>query len=158
MSCRYPMLSRDTPPRTVAPNGNCKGRALWKIVPCALLILGSAAAQTTPTSVTEPILGLVFDGGTQTVRALMGIPAASWVDGTLDGTPLSAAAISSQQVYALALEAGTGAALLVSQSGKQPLAGVRAGAQLLAVSPSGTAASSYKLLYPKFLCQASIRE
>jgi hypothetical protein len=74
---------------------------------------------------------------------LTGIPAASQLGGSLGGTPLSAVAISSQQPYALASEQGTGAALLVSPSGRQPLAGVRAGAQLAAVSPRGTAAAVY---------------
>src|ERR1035441_2682411 len=81
--------------------------------------------------------------GPQPARTLMGIPAASQVGGTLDGTPLSAVAIASAPGYALALENGTGATSLISQSGRQPLAGVRAGAQLVAVSPLGTAAAVY---------------
>jgi hypothetical protein len=123
--------------------GSSKGPGGWRIVLCALALAGSAAAQSGSTAIAEPVLGLVFDAGAQTVRTLMGIPAASQLGGTLDGTPLSAVAIASGQAYALALENGTGAALLVSQSGRQPLAGVRAGAQLAAVSPSGTAAAVY---------------
>jgi hypothetical protein len=107
------------------------------------MLSGSAVAQGNAASVAEPVLGLVFDAGAQAVRTLRGIPAAARVDGMLDGTPLGAVAISSQQAYALALEAGTGTALLVSQSGRQPLAGVRAGAQLVAVSPLGTSAVLY---------------
>lgn len=122
---------------------NSKGPVRGRIVLCALLLAGSAAAQSNSTTVTAPVLGLVFDAGTQKVRTLMGIPAASQLGGTLDGTPLAAVAISSGQAYALALEDGTGAALLVSQSGRQPLTGVRAGAQLAAVSPLGTAAAVY---------------
>ena len=110
---------------------------------CALLLAGSAAAQSSATAVAAPVLGLVPDAGAQTVRTLTGIPAAAQLGGTLDGTPLSAVAIASGQAYALALENGTGAALLVSQSGRQTLAGVRAGAQLVAVSPLGTAAAVY---------------
>jgi hypothetical protein len=123
--------------------GNHNGPERWRIVLCALAFAGSAAAQSASTSVTEPVLGLVFDAGAQTVRTLMGIPAASQVGGTLDGTPLSAVAIASGQGYALALENATGATSLISQSGRQPLAGVRAGAQLVAVSPLGTAAAVY---------------
>jgi hypothetical protein len=66
------------------------------------------------------------------------------VGGTIDqGTTLSAVAISSEQAYALALEDGTGAALLISQSGRQSLPGVRAGAQRAALSPRGTSAALY---------------
>jgi hypothetical protein len=123
--------------------GNRKGPVGWRFALCALLLAGSAAAQSNSTPVTEPVLGLLFDAGAQTVRTLMGIPAASQVGGTLDGTPLSAVAIASAPGYALALENGTGATSLISQSGRQPLAGVRAGAQLVAVSPLGTAAAVY---------------
>jgi hypothetical protein len=134
-----PALSAGVP----GARGNGKLPVRPRIVLCALLLAGSVAAQSSSTTITEPVLGLVFDAGTQTVHTLMGIPAASQLGGTLDGTPLSAVAISSVQGYALALEGGTGAALLVSPSGRQPLAGVRAGAQLVAVSPSGTAAAVY---------------
>ena len=123
--------------------GNGKGPVRWRIVLSALVLAGSAAAQSSSTTVTGPVLGLVFDAGAQTVHTLMGIPASSQLGGTLDGTPLSAVAIASGQAYALALEDGTGAALLVSQSGRQPLAGVRSGAQLAAVSERGTAAAVY---------------
>jgi hypothetical protein len=123
--------------------GNMRGPVRWTAVLGALLLVGSAAAQGSSAGIAEPVLGLVFDAGAQAVRPLMGIPAASQLGGTLDGTPLTGAAISSGQGYALALEQATGAALLVSQSGRQPLAGVRAGAQLVAVSPQGTAAAVY---------------
>jgi hypothetical protein len=124
--------------------GNNYGQVRRTIVLCAALAFAaSAAAQSGSTSINEPVLGLVMDAGAQTVRTLIGIPAASQVGGTLDGTPLSAVAIASGQGYALALENGTGAALLVSQSGRQALAGVRAGAQLVAVSPLGSAAAVY---------------
>ncbi|HXB68610.1 MAG TPA: hypothetical protein VNY05_10220 [Candidatus Acidoferrales bacterium] len=95
-------------------------------------------------TITEPVLGSVFDAQTKTIRVLMGIPAAARVGDSMDtGTPLVAVAISSQRAYALAVEAGTGAALLVSQSGRQVLPGVRAGALQTAVSPRGTAAALY---------------
>jgi hypothetical protein len=123
--------------------GNNKGPVRWRIVLCALLLAGSATAQSGSTTVTGPVLGLVFDAGGKTVRTLTGIPAASQLGGTLDGTPLSAVAIASGQAYAVALEDGTGAALLVSQAGRQALAGVRSGAQLAAVSERGTAAAVY---------------
>ena len=137
------MLRQDKLRSSSARTGNSKGSVRWRIVLCTLALAGSAAAQSSSTPVTEPVLGLLFDAGAQTVRTLMGIPAASQVGGTLDGTPLSAVAIASAQGYALALENGTGATSLISQSGRQPLAGVRAGAQLVAVSPLGTAAAVY---------------
>ena len=137
------MLQRNHLQSSSARTGNSKGPVCWRIVLCALALAGSAAAQSGATAVTQPVLGLVFDAGAQTVRPLMGIPAASQLGGTLVGTPLSAVAIASGQGYALALENGTGAALLVSQSGRQALAGVRAGAQLATVSPLGTAAALY---------------
>jgi len=114
-----------------------------RVVLCAILVAGYAAAQVDSTAITEPVLGLVFDAAAKNVRPLVGIPAASRVGGTLSGTPLTAAAISSPQAYALALEDGTGAALLVSQSGRQPLSGVRAGALQSVLSPGGTAAALY---------------
>lgn len=115
-----------------------------KIALCVLLFAGSAGAQMNPNTITEPVLGLVFDAGTQTLRTLMGIPAASRVGGTVDaGTPLHGVTISSERAYALALEDGSGAALLVSQSGRQALPGVRAGALTMSVSPRGTAAALY---------------
>src|ERR1035437_104076 len=139
----YNMVRRSNLRCSSVRTGNSQGPVGWRIVLCALALAGSAAAQSGSTAVTEPALGLVFDAGAQTVRTLMGIPAASQLGGTLDGTPLSAVAIASGQAYALALENGTGAALLVSQSGRQPLAGARAGAQMVAVSPLGTAAALY---------------
>jgi hypothetical protein len=123
--------------------GNSKGPVGWRIVLCVLAVASSAAAQSGSAAIAQPVLGLMFDAGAQTVRTLMGIPAAAQVGGTLDGTPLSAVAIASGPGYALALENGTGAALLVSQAGRQTLAGVRTGAQLVAVSPLGTAAAVY---------------
>jgi hypothetical protein len=111
---------------------------------CALLLAGSAAAQMAPNSITDPVLGLVFDAETQSIRAVVGIPAASRVGAALDaGTPLSAVAISSERAYALGVEDGTGAAVLVSQAGRHLLPGIRAGAQQTAVSPRGTAAAVY---------------
>ena len=139
----YNMVSRSNLRCSSVRAGNSKGPVRWRIVLCALALAGSAAAQSGSTPITQPVLGLVFDAGAQTVRALTGIPAASQLGGPLDGTPLSAVAIAPGQGYALALENGTGAALLVSQSGRQPLAGGRAGAQLAAVSPLGTAAALY---------------
>ena len=110
---------------------------------CALLLVACASAQSNSTTITEPVLGLVFDVGAQSVRTLTGIPAASRVGGTMgDGTPLAAAAISSQLSYALALD-GAGTVMLVSQSGQQPVTGLRAGAVLAAVSPAGMAAAVY---------------
>jgi hypothetical protein len=123
--------------------GSSKTPLRRKLFLCALLFAASAAAQSSSTTITEPVLGLVLDAGTQSIRTLAGIPAASRVGAMLsDGTPLSAAAISSELAYALALD-GAGNVLLVSQSGQQPLAGVRAGAKLVAVSPGGTAAAVY---------------
>ena len=123
--------------------GNSKQPVRWTMVLSALLLAGSAAAQSSSATVSQPVLGLVYDAAAQTLHTLTGIPAASQLGGSLGGTPLAAVAISSQQPYALALEQGTGAALLVSLSGRQPLTGVRAGAQLAAVSPRGTAAAVY---------------
>jgi hypothetical protein len=137
------MLQRNPLQSSSARTGNSKGPVGWRMVLCALALAGSAAAQSGSTAISQPVLGLVFDAGTQTVRPLMGIPSASQLGGALDGTPLSAVAIASGAAYALALENGTGAALLVSQTGRQALAGVRAGAQLAAVSPLGTAAAVY---------------
>jgi hypothetical protein len=115
----------------------------WKSALCALLLVTSAAAQSNSTTVTEPVLGLVLDAGAQSIRALTGIPAASRVGGTLgDGTPLAAAAISSELSYALALD-GAGNVTLVSPSGQQPVAGLRPGVTTAAVSPGGTAAAVY---------------
>jgi hypothetical protein len=137
------MLQQNDLRSSSARTGNRKGPVGWRFVLCALALAGSAAAQSGSTAITQPVVGLVFDAGAQTVRPLMGIPAASQLGGTLAGTPLSAVAIASGPAYALALENGTGAALLVSQSGRQALAGVRAGAQLAAVSPLGSAAALY---------------
>src|ERR1017187_373459 len=137
------MLQRNNGRSSRVRTGNSQGPVGWRIVLCALAVAGSAAAQSGSAAIAQPVLGLMFDAGAQTVRTLMGIPAAAQVGGTLDGTPLSAVAIASGPGYALALENGTGAALLVSQSGRQPLAGVRAGAQLVAVSPLGTAGALY---------------
>jgi hypothetical protein len=124
--------------------GNTKRPARGRIVLCALLLAGSAAAQVNSNTITEPVLGLVVDAKAQTIRVLMGIPAASQVGGSMDtGTPLAAVSISSERAYALAVEQGTGAAVLVSQSGRNALTGVRAGALQTAVSPRGTAAALY---------------
>ena len=143
MPCRNTMLSQFNSECTSTHVGSGKRSVRGKIVLCALLLAGSATAQSGSTTITEPVLGLVFDAGAQTIHNLMGIPAASRVDGTIgDGTPLSAVAISSQQAYALAQDS-TGATILVSSSGQQPLAGVRAGALLAAVSPGGAAAAVY---------------
>ncbi len=137
------MLSRYKLGSTLVHAGNHKGFLRGTIVWSTLLLAASAAAQTTSTAVTAPVLGLVFDAGAQAVRTIWGIPAASRLDGTIGGgPPLSAVAISSQQGYAVALD-GSGNAILVSQSGQQPLSGVRAGGQMVAVSPRGTAAAVY---------------
>jgi len=127
------------------PNaGNSKRLASARMVLCALLLAGSAAAQMNSNAITQPVLGLVFDAQTQTIRALTGIPAASIVGGSIDaGTPLGAVAISSERAYALAVEVDSGAAVLVSQSGRQVLPGVRAGALRTALSPRGKAAALY---------------
>jgi len=124
--------------------GNSKRPARGRIVLCALLVAGSAAAQMNSSTITQPVLGLAVDAQAQTVRVLTGIPAASRVGGSMDtGTPLGAVSISSERAYALAVEESTGAAVVVSESGRHVLPGVRAGALQTAVSPRGTAAALY---------------
>jgi hypothetical protein len=138
------MLNYATPRFDSPPTRNSKRLASGRIVLCALLLAGSAAAQMSSNTITEPVLGLVVDAQAQTIRVLMGIPAASQVGASMDsGTPLGAVSIASERAYALAVEQDTGAAVLVTQSGRHGLTGVRAGALQTAVSPRGTAAALY---------------
>ena len=124
--------------------GSSMRPASGRLVLCALLLAVSAAAQMNSNTITEPVLGLVFDAQAQTTVALLGIPAASRVGASMDaGTPLRAVSISSERAYALAVEDSTGVALLISRSGRQALSGVRVGALQTAVSPRGTAAALY---------------
>ena len=121
-----------------------KGTAGWKVALCTLLLAASAAAQSDSSSITEPVLGLVFDAQRQAIRSVMGIPAASRLGSSLDaGNNLRAVAISSERGYALAVEEATGAALLITPAGRQPLTGVRAGGTVIAAGPRGTSAAIY---------------
>src|SRR6266853_292306 len=102
-SCRKTMLNYAILESNRPHAGNNKRPACARIALCALLLAGSAAAQMKSNTITEPVLGAVFDGQTKTIRVLKGIPAASRVGNSMDtGSPLRAVAISSERAYALA--------------------------------------------------------
>jgi len=110
---------------------------------CIFAIAATAFAQDNPGAVGGPLLGVVFDPGRGGVRSLTGIPASAMLGDALDSGPALQLAAASGAGFALAVEADSGAAVLVSSTGRRPLAGLPAGASSIALSPRGTAAVFY---------------
>jgi hypothetical protein len=110
---------------------------------CTIIGVFSVCAQTSST-VTGPMLGVVFDASTGTVRPLAGIPASAILGDPFDaGVTLSLALPAPGQTYAVGTEVDTGTSVLLSGEGRSELPGVKSGASRIAISPRGRAAAFY---------------
>jgi hypothetical protein len=110
---------------------------------CTFVMAAASAAQSNPGAVGGALLGIVFDENAGAIRPLNGIPAAATLGPRLDtGADLEQAA-AADGGYALAIEAATGAAVIVSASGRRSLTGVPPGASAIALSPRGSAAAFF---------------
>lgn len=105
-------------------------------------LLAAAAAAQTPGTVAGPLLGMVFENATGQVRPLMGLSVSSRLGAALDSGPALAVAAASE-TFAVGVQSGDGAAVLVTAGGRTPLTGVPAGADQVALSPNGAAAVFY---------------
>src|SRR5215813_12163810 len=110
---------------------------------CVFAIAAAATAQSNSGAVGGPLLGVVFDAGQADIRSLTGIPGSAILGGPLDsGAALGQAAVSAAG-YAVAVEYDSGAAVLVTSSGRRPLAGIPTGAAVIVLSPRGSSAALY---------------
>ena len=114
-----------------------------KTLLCALLLAAGAAAQNNPGVLDAPLLGLVFDPDGGTLRPLVGIPASAHAGAPLDSGAALRLAAASAAGYAIGVERESGAAVIVSASGRHTIDGVPAGAGRIALSPLGTEAVFY---------------
>jgi hypothetical protein len=110
---------------------------------CTFVIAAAAAAQSNPGTIGGPLLGMVFDENAGAIRPLTGIPAAATVGPRLDSGAALEQVAAAEGGYAVAVESGTGAAVIVSASGRRSLTGVPPGASAIALSPRGTAAALF---------------
>jgi hypothetical protein len=94
-----------------------------------------------------PVLGFVPEAAGGQIRPILGIPGASLLGDILDlDREVYGAVVSPRQDYILALEVEDGQAVLIgieNPASVSVLEGVAPGAELVAISPSGTAAAFY---------------
>jgi hypothetical protein len=118
---------------------------------CLILPLMAAAAlaqQPAPGgAVSGPLLGYLWNPDARLLRPILGVPGSSLLGSPMDlGATVSLAEVSPSQDYALAVEAESGAVLLVDLSGGaglKPVAGALAGPDRIVMSPGGGAAALY---------------
>jgi hypothetical protein len=101
--------------------------------------MASLAAQT---SVTGPELGMVYDTRVGGLRSIRGIPASAVLAQPVPAD-LEFAVASAQDGFALGVERGTGATVIVSASGRLALTETRTGAARIALGPRGRTAAIY---------------
>lgn len=103
------------------------------------LILGFAAISASA-QVDAPLLGYLPDSGS--IRPVYGIPAAAGIAPPLNLSGFAQIAVSSQQDYAIASVAASGAVVLVFPGhGMNPLQGAAASPDEIVLSPAGSAAA-----------------
>src|SRR5262249_41413903 len=108
----------------------------------------SGFGQDAPPSISGPVLGFVADANGATIQPIIGVLGASVVGQPLALDPeIRNAVISPKQNFALATR-GENAELVLIRLGVDALTmtsldAVRTGADLIAISPSGTAAAAY---------------
>jgi len=106
------------------------------------LTLSMCLASAAFAQVGGPVLGYVPEGAA--IRTMYGLPAAGAIGNAIDtGRNFSQIAISPQQNFAIATAADTGAVAVVDpvKASVTAIAGVSANPDVLAVSPTGTAAA-----------------
>jgi hypothetical protein len=106
------------------------------------LTLSICAASAAFAQVGGPVLGYVPEGAA--IRTMYGLPAAGAIGSAINtGRDFSRIEISPQQNFAIATTADTGAAVVVDpvKATVTAIAGVSANPDVLAVSPTGTAAA-----------------
>lgn len=112
-----------------------------------LLLAGLPVAVAQDLPVQGPVLGYAWEAASSRLRPLLGIPGSSLLGTPLDlGVSLTLAEVSPRQDYAVAVEADSGAVLLIRLTGTlsaNPLPGVSPGASRIALSASGSAAAIY---------------
>jgi hypothetical protein len=107
-----------------------------------------AITQNLPSMVQGPILGFAHDAPGQAIWPILGIPGASALGDRLKvNQGFRNAVLSPKQNYAIAVAETTGEVVLVRLDGASitvtPLGGARPGGDVLAISPTGTAAGVY---------------
>src|SRR5215831_18303752 len=121
----------------------------WKRTVLAVLSFGIAAfGQDKTASINGPVLGFVQDRSHGSIQPILGVLGASVIGQPLVlGTEMRNAAISPKQDYALAVQADTGDVALIrfglDAATMNSLGGIRAGADMIAISPTGAAAAVY---------------
>lgn len=126
-------------------------RAFSISIGSALLIACLAMAgraQEAPAPISGPVLGFVPAGGGTAIQPILGVLGASIFGQPLDlGFDIRHAVISPKQDFALASRAADGEPVLIrfgqDSALAGPLTGARAGADMIAISPAGTAAALY---------------
>ena len=112
-----------------------------------LLLAGLPVAVAQDLPVQGPVLGYAWEAASSRLRPLLGIPGSSLLGTPLDlGVSLTLAEVSPRQDYAVAVEADSGAVLLIRLTGTlsaNPLPGVAPGASRIALSATGSAAAIY---------------
>jgi len=112
-------------------------------------IAAGASGQDQSLSINGPILGFVQDSTGTAIQPILGVLGASLIGRPLDlGSEIHTAVISPKQNYALAVRTDTSELVMIWLDGRPaPLLsvdGVRAGADVVVISPIGTAAAIYK--------------
>src|SRR5688572_20650548 len=115
------------------------------------LIVGlaiAAFAQDPSIAIQGPILGFAEDPGGEVIRPMLGVWGASVLGPPLVlDAAIRNAVVSPKQDYAIAIRSADEAAVMIGWDqgviGMRTLEGIRAGADVVAISPSGTAVAVY---------------
>src|SRR5215471_4217885 len=123
-------------------------RALLKCSVLVIVSFGIAAFGQDQSTINGPVLGYVEDPDGASIQPIQGVLGASVVGEPLVfDSEIRNAVISPKQNYALAVRTESGEAVLIRLGSDavsvESLGGVRAGANLIAVSPSGKAAALF---------------
>jgi hypothetical protein len=127
-------------------------RYISNLVCCVLLVIlvtGSAFAQDPSISISGPILGFIADSSGLVIRPILGVLGASLLGDPLQlGSGIRNALISPKQDYALAIREGSGELVRIGLTAGSvsidAISGARIAADVIAISPGGTAAAAYQ--------------
>lgn len=116
-------------------------RRRWSIT-AAVLSIGSAALPVHAQEIGGPVMGLVVERATNLVRPVLGVPGAAITGTAIEpGDELSVIETSPKGDYVLVSSDASGeTSLWMTDGAVRPIGGLRPGARLMALSPSGSAA------------------
>jgi hypothetical protein len=120
----------------------------WMLAMWSISVLGGPLLLAVPQFIGGPILGFIPDAGGTAIRPVIGIPGASVLGERLAlDADIRGAIISPKQDYAIASRAADAQTVVIDVAADPPVVtpvtGTHPGAELITVSPTGSAAAEY---------------